>query len=260
MTYQGSNTYKEEEKENELCTVKEIIAKTKKRKPHPTFSSSEMKTFKHTIESSQEGDLYSSFAELALLNETFTKLYEQHKQQNCMNFEWDRSSLNEEAYKNPDTSTLKIFKNLYIPERPPQNSKFIKMMSPEIFMMICKNLPYSVLFSLSKTCVLFHLYLVNNNSLSTQKIWENARSFDPVLKYFKPPPGWNEYNFVLFYIPAKSNCQFCGTSKCVTIYWQFRVRCCTKCFYARTILFKAVDLIASKKFLKVNKFLSDFGL
>src|SRR4051794_14961501 len=96
-TYQGTKTYNKEEKRNELCTVKEIIAK--KLKPHPAFSSSEIKSFGHTIRLSQEGDPYSSFAELVLLDETF-KLHEQDKQQNCLNFEWDRFSLNVDAYKN----------------------------------------------------------------------------------------------------------------------------------------------------------------
>ncbi|RIA96654.1 hypothetical protein C1645_733071 [Glomus cerebriforme] len=129
------------------------------------------------------------------------------------------------------------------PERPSQISKY-SYMSPEIFVMICEDLPPSALFSLSKTCIRFHTYLIDYSS-SSQNIWKISRkNFFHTSQDYHPnlplPSGWNEYNYCRFF--TSSECQYCETIDNVHIYWTFRVRCCDKCLFTRTILIKEVHL------------------
>src|SRR4051794_33230283 len=130
----------------QVRTVREIINNNFDRNAHPIFSSDSMNNFRDTIKKNKEGNLNRSLAELVVLEDTLIKLSNRSNFTSfTRNFNWNLFSLNVDAYKDLDLTTLNTFKNLNFPERPQQTSKLINIMSPDIFIIICEELPPSAL-------------------------------------------------------------------------------------------------------------------
>ncbi|CAJ0850275.1 6223_t:CDS:2, partial [Entrophospora sp. SA101] len=112
----------------------------------------------------------------------------------------------------------------------------------ELFYQICENAPPSDLLALMQTCSRFH-YILNNKYGITQTIWKKSR-----LTYFvelkrPPPPGWNELQYIRFFLTFPPVCSLCGKidSISVRIYWELRIRSCMNCLMKKTSAMKIGD-------------------
>ncbi|CAI2174119.1 17876_t:CDS:2 [Funneliformis geosporum] len=133
----------------------------------------------------------------------------------------------------------------------------ITKLPPELFVEFCAYLTPSDLFILSKVCRKFYCYLSAPNSFSTQQIWKKSRLKFMTNDLMPPPNGMNEKCYVELLITERG-CQICKINKKCKIYWEFGVRCCSKCFSEKTIMVESyVDY--PRDLLEIMPFINKYG-